>query len=289
MSKLDRPPQPRMARRIGIAFLLITSYGALEYFLPFSTFLKVSYLTSAEETILYRLVSGILVLAFALMFNPSWRRYLRLPRGRNRWLASAALISFYLFVHLQDMKESKFSLPHILLGIIFVFTIGFSEEITSRFFIFGLLNRYLGVWGALALSAINFGMMHIGNAFGGDQGYQETAIQALSAASAGFMFASLLLFTRSLWIPIIVHATVDLSLGLGTSPAHATRNSGGVHGHGLGWADWGLMLIDILINVGLGLVFLYSARLFRPGREAEGVKMFFGLIESDKPSIRLSL
>ena len=268
-----------MGRRLAIAFLLVTSYAIFEFYFPFSAFTVGHPLTSNEVSVIYRLNAGILILAFGLMFNRSWRRYLRLPRGRNRWLVSLSIIGFYLFVHLKDIQETRFPISFILFGVLFVFAIGFFEELTSRFLILSSLYRCLGLWGALILSAINFGMMHIGNFFSGGQGMQETAIQALSAGAVGFMLASLLIYTRSIWVPILVHATLDLSLGLGTSPAHATRTTGGLSGHGIGLTDWAGVGLDLFLNIGLGLLLLRAARVLGPNQRAGRVAEFFGLVE----------
>ena len=279
MYLLPRPARTRTVHRWVIAFWVVSGYGLFEFYFPFSTFLDNQTFTSAEIGIFYRLNGGLIILATLLMFNRSWKRYLRLPRGRNRWIVSIAILAFYLLVHAKDIKGTKFSAAHLLVGLLFVFAIGFMEELTSRFLILSALNKYLGLWGALILSSINFGMLHIGNFFGGGQGMQETAMQAIGAASTGFMLASLFIYTRSIWIPILVHATIDLSLGLGTAPAHATLSTGGISGHGLGLADWLGLGFAITLNVGVGLLMLRAARTLRFGKKRTRMKEFFGLIE----------
>ena len=291
MYLLPRPARSRFFHRLVIAFWVVTGYGLFEFYFPFSTFLDQHTFTSAEVGIFYRLNAGIAILAFVLMFNRSWKRYLRVPRGRNQWIVSLSILAFYLLAHAKDIKSTKFSVTEILVGLLFVFGVGFMEELTSRFLILSTLNAYLGLWGALILSSINFGMMHIGNFFAGGQGMQETAIQAIGAAAVGFMLASLLIYTRSIWIPILVHATIDLSLGLGTAPAHATHSTGGIKGHGIGWADWAGLGFDLFLNVGMGLLMLRAARVLHASKRPERMMEFFGLVEkpADKAGIKVRM
>lgn len=283
MPLLNRPPRDRIVHRIVIASWVVTFYAIFEYYFPFSTFISIKSLSPAANSILYRLMTGAILLTFALMGNWDWKRFLRLPRGRNRWIASIALLTFWWSVHFQDLQRTTFHGWHLLLGMLFIFSIGFVEEMTSRFFLLSYLNRYAGIWIALIISSANFGLMHFSNFFAGAQGLQQTFLQAISAASTGFMLASVLIYTQSIWIPILVHASIDLSLGLGTSPEPATRSSGGVSGHGFSWMDWAGVFFDSLLSIFLGLIFLYSARVFRPGKRLKWIREFFGIYDDGDP------
>ena len=284
MPLLSRPPRDRIVHRIVIASWAVTFFAIFEYYFPFSTYISVSTFSPATNSILYRAISGSVVLTFALLGNWDWKRFLRLPRGRNRWIASLAVLAFWWGVHAPDLQKTDFRGTHLLLGALFILTIGFSEELTSRFFLLSYLNRYLGIWLALIISSINFGMMHFSNYFAGAQGLQQTFLQAIAAASTGFMLSSLLIYTQSIWVPILVHASIDLSLGLGTSPKPATQSTGGISGHGFSWMDWAGISFDTFLSIGLALIFLYSARIFRPGVRARRVKEFFGIYPDENPT-----
>lgn len=84
---------------------------------------------------------------------------------------------------------------------------GVCEEILFRALFFRLIERWLGSWIALALSAGLFGALHLGN-----QGASITAAVAI-AFEAGIMLAAVYMITRRLWAAIGLHAAWNFTQG----------------------------------------------------------------------------
>jgi len=98
-------------------------------------------------------------------------------------------------------------------------TAGFCEEVLFRGFLIWYLRTWLPLPAAVAVSAALFGMAHLYQGWGG----------VLKTAAAGAIFGVAYGLTGSLWVPIALHATVDVTSGLtgsialesGTPPATA--------------------------------------------------------------------
>ena len=82
-------------------------------------------------------------------------------------------------------------------------TAGIVEEALWRGFLFWYLGHFMPLWAAALVSAIGFGIAH--------------AYQGLAAVPrivlVGAAFAGLYLLTGSLWLPMLLHALVDLLQG----------------------------------------------------------------------------
>jgi len=90
------------------------------------------------------------------------------------------------------------------------------EEVFTRGIIFRLLEKGLGTWAALVLSALGFGFAHIGNP--GATLLSSAAI----ALEAGVLLGAAYVATRSLWLPIGLHTAWNFFEG----PIYGTRVSG---------------------------------------------------------------
>lgn len=73
------------------------------------------------------------------------------------------------------------------------------EELLVRGILFRIVEEVMGTWFSLALSAILFGLMHLGN----PNANWETSLAI--ALEAGILLGALYVVTRSLWMPIAVH------------------------------------------------------------------------------------
>lgn len=83
-------------------------------------------------------------------------------------------------------------------------TAGFCEELLFRGFLLWVLQPLVGLWMAVALSALLFGVAH---AYQGTAGIIRTGI-------AGLAFTAIVLVTRSLWPAIVLHVVVDVMAGV---------------------------------------------------------------------------
>jgi membrane protease YdiL (CAAX protease family) len=82
-------------------------------------------------------------------------------------------------------------------------TAGVCEEILYRGLLLGALAPALGLWPAVALTSLVFGL---GHAYQGVSGI-------LKATAVGLVMALLVVFSGSLWTAIVLHAAIDLTSG----------------------------------------------------------------------------
>jgi membrane protease YdiL (CAAX protease family) len=84
---------------------------------------------------------------------------------------------------------------------------GFIEELITRGIIFRIIEDSLGTWIALALSALLFGSMHLGNP-------HATLFSAMAIAlEAGLLLGACYIVTRRLWLAIGVHLAWNFTQG----------------------------------------------------------------------------
>jgi len=81
------------------------------------------------------------------------------------------------------------------------------EELLFRGVIFRIIEASLGTWIALVISAVLFGLVHLGN--------PNATWRAATAISleAGVMLAAAYVLTRRLWLPIGIHAAWNFTQG----------------------------------------------------------------------------
>jgi membrane protease YdiL (CAAX protease family) len=82
-------------------------------------------------------------------------------------------------------------------------TAGIVEEILWRGFLIWYLGQFMPLWGAALISTIGFGLAHA---------YQGLR-QVPQITAVGAAFAVLYLISGSIWLPIILHAAVDILQG----------------------------------------------------------------------------
>lgn len=82
-------------------------------------------------------------------------------------------------------------------------TAGIVEETLWRGYLFWYLGHIMPLWAAAIISAVGFGLAH---------SYQGLA-NVPRVALVGALFSGLYLLTGLLWLPIILHAAVDLLQG----------------------------------------------------------------------------
>jgi len=149
--------------------------------------------------------------------------------------------------------------------------VGITEEVLTRGILFRLLEQGLGSWAALVLSAVLFGLGHRGNPGATLQSSLAIALEA------GVLLAAAYVATRSLWLPIGLHAAWDFFEG----PVYGARVSGiempsvlQASFTGPAWLTGGEFgpeagVPAVVLGTALGTVFLVLAwrrgHLFTPG------------------------
>lgn len=84
---------------------------------------------------------------------------------------------------------------------------GFAEEILFRGLFFRLIEAWLGTWGALAVTSLMFGLMHITNP-------EASLFGAIAIAlEAGILLGACYVLTRRLWLAIGTHVAWNFVQG----------------------------------------------------------------------------
>ena len=98
--------------------------------------------------------------------------------------------------------------PQVLVPVLaMALTSGIGEEILLRGLIFRFLEKWLGSWTALALSALLFGFLHLSNP-------NASVLAAFAIAlEAGILLAAIYMVTRRLWAAIGLHAMWNFTQG----------------------------------------------------------------------------
>lgn len=82
-------------------------------------------------------------------------------------------------------------------------TAGIVEEILWRGFMFWYLSQFMPLWVAAIVSAVGFGVAHA------YQGWKQVPPVILIGAALGGLY----ILTGSLWLPMILHAAIDILQG----------------------------------------------------------------------------
>lgn len=167
-------------------------------------------------------VSAALVLLWAYRSRTPWRELgLHRPRSWTRTIlagiaAGAALKLFMKSVVMpllgadpvnqkyQHLAGNAAALPETLFTVIVV--AGFGEELLFRGYLFERLGR---IWGGgvaarvaiVLVTSLLFGLAHMG----------ETFATVQQATITGLLIGTLFAVTRSLWLPIVIHASFDVT------------------------------------------------------------------------------
>ena len=108
-----------------------------------------------------------------------------------------ALAGFYRITSIEPIDANRLFL--FLASFLLFLAAAVQEEVVFRGMIFRLLERTLGSWIAVILSALSFGAIHLANP-------HATLISALAIIiTAGVILAAIYLLTRSLWWVIGLH------------------------------------------------------------------------------------
>lgn len=138
--------------------------------------------------------------------DPAWLRQLGLGLAAGFGIFSlavgiAALLGIY---RITGEGDSSALLPALLTSAIFP---AISEELLFRGILFRWLEEFGGSWVALLLTSAFFGASHLLNP-------HASAVAAIGIAfEAGVMLGAAYMLTRSLWLPMGLHAAWNFSQG----------------------------------------------------------------------------
>lgn len=113
--------------------------------------------------------------------------------------ATIAILAQAGWYHITSLAPASAAMGLILQGLGFFLLVALFEEGVFRGIIFRLLERSLGSWIAIMLSALFFGLVHLMNP-------GATLFGALAVAlEAGILLGAAYMLTRSLWFAIGIH------------------------------------------------------------------------------------
>jgi uncharacterized protein len=144
---------------------------------------------------------------------------------------------------------------------------GVAEEVVLRGVVFRYLESLVGTWASVAISAVVFGGLHLGNP------NATLAGAAAIALEAGVAFAVIYALTRSLWVVVGLHAGWNIIQGLGLGivvSASSNEGSGFLVSHPTGsdlvsGGAFGIEASVVSVAVWLVVAGYASWRLVRTG------------------------
>ena len=187
-----------------------------------------------------------------------------LKRFRFNWNLKQSGISLLVVAYLMapQLIHTNFhgtGIAQFIEAFVFSIFIGIEEDFFARGFIYGALERY-GVWFAALVSSGLFGLSHLTNILWGHQSAAFTIAQAVNAGAFGFLAVGLMLYSGSIWVPILMHGLADLPMQFDTQTQYVKM----VTGQG----DWVGVGLDCLIYGVIGWILISRANLNSRVRQA---------------------
>ena len=215
-----------MKKEIKIAFVVLVGFVSLLWFAkPLEEYLS----RELFEERIAKKISGIVVKLILIALMIGLIRKIRLLdfSGLSRWkefenkqamLIPLAIIGMGIFGNWRAYLDTDTTF--LLLFILSTLAVGVVEEFTFRGLIFPLFIRYFKnlnrpIIISAVLSSLMFGLLHFINLFSEPENISGVTSQVIFATSIGVFFCGLMLRTKNILIPCILHALVNFSFGTG--------------------------------------------------------------------------
>lgn len=142
----------------------------------------------------YGFVAGLVVaLLVVVVLGAQLRLVMRRPKVAEQMRAAVASLTFILPTTRRELRFFTW------LGV----TAGIVEELLVRGYMMWVVASLVPIWIAVVVTSIAFG---IGHAYQGVSGILKTA-------AVGLFVGALYVMTGSIWVPMLVHAAVDVLNG----------------------------------------------------------------------------
>jgi len=166
---------------------------------------------------LVRLLISSILITFLLKLGLGRKTLITTPYNLwgKHWYLSLMPISVIAVINLTgvDFDSLNYSITNVALWIFSNVSIGLVEEILMRGVVFYILYKAWGVtkkgvFAAVIVQALVFGLAHYSNLQ--DMSFIDVTFMVINATLIGIGFAGLMLVTRTIWLPIILHIIFDL-------------------------------------------------------------------------------
>lgn len=204
----------------------------------------------------WQFVAAVAVL-FAAIFTFKWRDMkFAAPHSvfKVMWFPMLVLLAISSLTLITGMPGGK-----VIFFVAFnTFLVGVSEEVMFRGVLFRALLENMKLWGAIVVTTVLFGLVHVLNGFTtGEWGL--AVLQAVAAGMSGLLFIAIVIRTGSLWPAIVYHFLWDCVLFL-MGVAGAARVEGSIETEAAGGVMVLVPLLMALPNFICALVLLRKVR-----------------------------
>jgi len=165
------------------------------------------------------IVLGLIAFGFMRWLRVSTNAYFAKPVLGWRFIVVLIFCGNLIVVQLRGEPFHNLSIGHWIRGIVFLLAVGATEEILSRGVVFGVL-RIHGLPIAVTGSSLMFGLMHINPHIGAWDPW-AVYFHVLTAFSFGLFACAIMVVSRSIWVPILMHAISDAGLLFEAPPTKA--------------------------------------------------------------------
>jgi membrane protease YdiL (CAAX protease family) len=174
--------------------------------------------------IIYRTFSGLVWLAAIWYFYPHALTRFKVHFSK-RLLIGSLIVLFFTVGPIYHSDYAHKSIFDVVIGFLFALGIGLDEDFFSRGLIFSAFETY-GIQIAAIVSAVHFGLLHFGNAIWGGQSFSFTSTQVVGAMAFGYLCVGLMLFTKTIWIPVLFHGLTDFPMQLKSAASYKNTVTG---------------------------------------------------------------
>ena len=209
----------------------------------------------ANSTVSY-LVLGLIFYVAVRFLGLSSLEYFRLPRLYVKSVAAILVASVLVFVEIINRDIERKSSSVAISGVIYLFAIGFGEEMFSRAFTFGVLRKF-GNISAIFFSSLLFGLMHLNLYVGSGWDPWAAYWHVVNTFAFGVFICALMILTKSIWLPVIFHALSNWGIVF----EKETDFPAGRQDWGVGfWEGITVPLANVSIYIGCAVILLWIER-----------------------------
>jgi membrane protease YdiL (CAAX protease family) len=174
--------------------------------------------------VIYRTFSGLVWLVVILYFYPQALSRFKVQFSK-KLLIGLLIVLFFTAGPIYHADYAHKSIFDVVVGFFFALGIGVDEDFFSRGLIFGTFESF-GIQIAAIVSAVHFGLLHFGNVIWGGQSFSFTSTQVVGAMAFGYLCVGLMLYTKTIWVPVLFHGLTDFPMQLESAASYKNTVTG---------------------------------------------------------------